>query len=948
MAGSLQEQLAALETGSQQAPAQQSYQAPMPANAGGVSEISPLEAGAQSAYAGLSEASKLFYEYAPPALMLDKLGILNREEANEALDTAAKQAYSEYKKYKPEIGSYKDIETGGDLLTYVGDNLALGMPQIVSLFLGPTGLAMLGMEATGSTLIEQEEGGHEKNIGRAILTGTAEAAMNLPISKAAKGIFNTIDKTNLDEIAKKNLTTELVQGIGADVGLSGLQQIVRNYGVEGEFSTKNLDEALVGGLIMSTPIRGANALTNTATKDKLADSVAEYAVETGDIKKADGFLQNIANFTYGEALRPLRRIKDLPVGKQIFDSIRNMQESREVMAHTFTSELDGVLKSVKNQDDFFDAYAAGKRDTPQLQKLQELMDGIHNRGNDVNGANLGIKYINNYLPTIMDAKLFDTPAKAALKNDYAIWYKNNASRIMKEAKAMGKEITLVTPRSANRMIDAYKVNAPKDAFKMPKIKQKEDGTFTAPNPVDVKSPLKSGALEHSRMLGFIPQHLLQPYSVKEGRAEQLKQYAFGAAQRVTYAEQLGKNNERLNVALATVGNELKNKGEDFALNHHEVDTLYNTLDAYQGIYNQFETEGARRLASYARSITNIVALPLTFFSSLTEPFNLAIKVGHGQAFKAFIKSLRSMSQDLISTITNGAVPKSEVNKQLLLTGRSFKNATTALNNRLNGEHMSTLNKTGTQALSSITWFNNKFFHITGQTTINYLVNSMAAHAAQGQVKNDLMIINGYKNSQLGAEAAARLNAVGIPASQFKELHNNSKLLDEYMPTIVAKFNRDVALDPTALDKPLWMSTGWGAMFGQLKGYPTMFANTVLPKLLSTIDTRGKSKVQIAKDVAEFSSTVGGILFVGFMQETIKSEIKGGSETDEEIFIKAVKNTVVPIQAGILYDAVIEGKIARTFTPAAAGITESTLSKVLKGEDAKLEDLPFFSSFKGLL
>lgn len=881
------------------------------------------------------------------------LGITDEGEVepmSKMFEQIADENWKEYKKYTPSVASYKDIESTGQLLDYVGENLAMGAPQIAALFLGPLGIASIGAQATGETVLLQEDGEDPTDFRRALMSGTIEAALNLPLTKAAKGILETVSRTNLDEVAKKQLTADLIKGIGTDVGTNGLQQIVRNYGVEGEFSTENLDEAVVGGLIVSSPIRTANALVTKSVQNKITEKASDSAIKTGDIQKADGMVQTFINYTVGEALRPVRRIKATESGAAIFRAFDDMRQNREVMANTINTEVTDVFRGIKDKEAFISAYTAGKRDTPQLQKLQEIMDGIHQRANDVEGANLGVKYINNYLPTIIDPELFTPEARTNMKRDYKAWYDENAARIMQEYEGANvKKIKLVSPETANRIIDDFDnvIRTDRDTSpKLPRVKELEDGTLVAPNPVEVKSPRKEGTLEKSRMLGFVPQHILSEYAIKSSIEEQIKQYAFSAAQRITYAEQMGKNNEKLNVALSQAGKELKAKGRDYELNKSELNTVYDSLDAYQGVYKQFENENARKLASVARTVTNVVALPLTLLSSFTEPFNLAIKIGNVQAGKAFIKALGSMSQDLISTITHGLVPKSEVNKQLLLTGRSFRDATTALNNRLNGEYGSKINKTGLRKVKSLTFWNNVFFHGTGQTTMNYLVNSMAAHAAAGQVKNDIMIVNGYKGSRLAQEATARLNAVGIPASQFKTLHDNPSMLDTFMPSVVARFNKDVALNPEALDKPLWMSTGWGQMFSQLRGYPTMFSNTVLPKFLDMLDPRGKSKSEMAVQAAQFMSTFGSILAIGFLQESLKNEARGGTATEEEIFVKAFRNTLMPIHAGYLMD-IASGQAVRVVTPASASITDATLTKAVN-EDVKLEDLPIFSSFKGIL
>lgn len=872
------------------------------------------------------------------------------EPMSKMFEQIADENWKEYKKYTPSVASYKDIESTGQLLDYVGENLAMGAPQIAALFLGPVGIAGIGAQATGETMLLQEEGKDPTDFRRALMTGTVEGLLNLPVSKAARGILKTVGNTNLDEVAKKNLAADLIKGIGMDAGLGGLQQIVRNYGVEGEFSTKDLDEAVIGGLIVSTPIRAANTVATKALKDKVVNKASDTAVKTGDIKEADGFLNKSVNFLVGEAMRPVRRIKATKAGSAIFEKIENMRINRETMVGTLNNRVTDLFKGVKDPDAFISAYAKGLRDTPQLQELANIMDEVHARANDVNGANLDIGYIENYLPTLIDPKTMTVDNVRNLKIDYNNWYIQNKDVLRANALASGKDPSdVITPHAANKIIDEYVKAINNDEVKpaeLPRVRIDNEGNvISAGAPIETRSVRREDSLDFTRMLGFVPQEILSQYAVKDAMSEQIKQYIFGAAQRISYAEQMGKNNEKLNVDVANAGNELKAANKPF--NADEINNIYDSMDAYQGLYKQFKDENSRKWASRSRVVTNMFALPLTLLSSLTEPLNLAIKIGNVEAAKAFTASLKTVSQDLISHFTNGLVPRSEVGKQLLMTDRAFRNATTALNNRLNGEYASSMNKTGLKQLKSMTSWNNAYFHITGQTAMNYLVNSMSAHAANAQVKNDIMIVNGYEGTRIGQEAAARLNAVGISASQFKTLHNDSKLMSKMMPSVVARFNKDVALNPEALDKPLWMSTGWGQMFSQLRGYPTMFTNTVLPKFIELFDPRGKSGSELTVDTIRGISTIGMIVSLGFIQESLKNEVKGGTSNDEEILTKAVRNTLMPIHVGYLMDA-LNGDMSRVVTPASAGIADTYIKRVHKGEDIKLEDMPILNSIKGML
>lgn len=889
-----------------------------------VERVGALEAGVDKALASQSRAA---------SVLAEKLGF---EETASDLAQYSEEKYAEWRKFNPKVSSYKDIKSLGQLMDYIGEGLATGAPEVAAMFFGKLGLVANAASYFGDTVNQQVEAGEEIDVGRAMVTAGAESLLNIPLAKGMTGMLSKLDKTNLTEEAKKNVLTDLAKNFAIDGGTNGAQQVLRNYGVTGEISTEDIDEAIIGGMLVSSPLRLAQATVDKAKQAELAEMASDHAVKNGDIAGADGFMQSALNFTMGTALRPVRRfLEGTGAGRELNKRIETMRIEREVMAADLTNRINTLFATVKDADKLRKDYAEGRRDTAELQQLDSIMNDVHARANSKQGANLDAGFIQNYLPTTFDVEKFDVDT---LHNQYTRWYNEQVDKTTVDTD--GNVKPLVTPDEALGKIKAFKVALEKqdtEAARMPRVSIDENGNVVAPNRVETSSPMKYGQLEKSRQLGFIPQHILNDQAISNNFKEQLQSYVQSAAHRITYAEQLGKNNEILNGLMAQANAQ---RGNAQAMTTAEVDTFYNAMDAYQGTYGQFQSESAKKLASVARSISNVVALPLTALSSMTEPFNLAIKVGNVAASKAFVKALGSVSRDLISTFTGGIVDKSETNRQLLMTGRSFKNATTALNNRIQGEFLS-------PAMQN---FNNAFFHATGQTAINYLVNSMAVHAMDAQLKTDLTTINSRpKNSRAYMSAVERLNDLGISESIAKAMYKNPNIIDEYKPSMVARFNRDVALNPEALDKPVWFSTGWGAMFTQLRGYPTMFANTILPKLYDLIDPRGKSGAELAVDLARFGATTGAIMFVGFLQESLKNEVRGNNLSDEEIFMKAYRNTLMPIHMGYLQDAAT-GQLSRVVVPVSFSIYDqqaNLLNRAVNGE-AELEDLPVMSAFKGAL
>ncbi len=876
--------------------------------------VSAFSAGIDKAQASLAQAAKqvnsaIGYEY-----------------GEEFWQDVVDKNYEEYRKFKPTVESYKDIESFGDVMDYVGENLALATPELAVMLLGRVGLVGNAVQYFGDTINQQVEEGLPVNAVRAMFTAGGESLLNLPLTKGMKNILGGLAGTNLTEKAQKNVFADLVRNLTVDGGTNGVAQILRNYGIEGEVSLKDVDEAMVGGLLTTSPIRLAETVVNSKRNALLAERASEEAVNTGDLSQGDGLVKAGLDFMAGTALAPIKRFTEgTEGGAALAKSIENMRTERELMAADWNNQVNQLLDSVKDPDALKDAYARGERDTPQLKQLAGMMENIHLRANSEIGANLKTGFIANYLPTHFDDKTFTPTQVSALKSDYTNWY-----------NAQSLKDGLTDPETANRMIDGFKESLGKSKVevKMPKATLNENGDVVAGAILDVKSPIKDGQLEKSRLLGFIPQEILNDYATQGAFKEQLLGYGQSAAQRVTYAEQLGKNNERLNGMVAQMAKEGKAKGAP--ITPREFDIVYKSMDAYQGVHGQFQIDTARKASTAVRSVTNMAALPLTALSSLTEPFNVAIKVGNVRAAQAFAKALGSISRDLISTFTNGIIDKSETNRQLLLTGRSFKNATTALNNRINGEFLS----------PTVQNLNNAFFHATGQTAINYLVNSMGVHAMQGQVKTDLQTLAGSPNTKAYQLARGRMQDLGVTPAMAAAMRADPDMIRQMEPSMTVRFNRDIALNPEALDKPTWHSTGWGALFSQIKGYPTMFANTVLPKFIPMVDPRGKSKAEVATDLAQFATTTGMILGIGFLQESLKNEVRGGTKSDEEILLKSLTNTLVPIQMSMLAD-VATGNAIQALAPASVGIIDRQVKKALSG-NYEVGDAPILSSFKGVI
>lgn len=877
-------------------------------------------------------------------------GAMGFNETSEEWKTKARDNLYESRKYVPTITSYRDVEDLSSFGDYAGELIAGAAPYIapylIPYFGRYAGAANTAASSFGEVINEQEAAGQEIDYSRAALSATIDVATAMPLAKAFSKATTAAAAGEITEQGTKNIAKEFVKGVAVDSAANAASHVGRTYGIQGELSLEGVDEAIVGGGVIAVPSRGAVAVAQKVNKDSLAKITAEDLVKTGDIKKADGIIQSGLNFIVGGALRKTRRFKNTPTGRLFDAAINKMQQDRDLMGNDFYVRTEEVFRGLNEAEtnDLIRRYSEGDRSDVRLQSLATLMDEVQTRAE----RSLGTEYLANYLPTLLDTD-FDTDG---MLRDYVAWYDTQPlDRKIPQGRNPNPE--LPPPDEAAKIIREFQAKLEDGEHGRPvtmkRGKMDKNGKVKFRPPTNTSSPLKYGALDGTRELGFIPQSIITKYANTKHMKEQIQNYGFSAAQRITYAEQLGKNNEKLQEMIYNMDKEMRQiarykglKERDYRITRGEFDNFYDAMDAYQGLYGQFEHESVRRASAIFRTGSSTVALVLSTLSSLTEPLNLAIKVGGHKAVKAYAQAMKSIFyNEILSAVTrNKLVPRSETGKILSMIGRGFSNAAGNLQARIDAD----LSSRAFDKVSSV------YFHATLQTSMNYFVNQASAHAALEQSWNDVNIINSLSpDSRAYLHAKQRLEALGINEAEARSMAGNKDLFNDAGTRIVYNFNKDVALQPETLDKPLWASTGWGKFFFQLRSYPTMYTNVVLPQLFGMLDPRGKTAAELTSEAIRFAGTTGMLLSIGFMQEAMKNELKGKDMEDEEVLLKAVRNIVTPIHVGYLMDAAT-GNTAKLMAPAAAGITDrqvAALWRAMRGEGEQ-EDIPFLQHFKGVL
>jgi hypothetical protein len=370
-----------------------------------------------------------------------------------------------------------------------------------------------------------------------------------------------------------------------------------------------------------------------------------------------------------------------------------------------------------------------------------------------------------------------------------------------------------------------------------------------------------------------------------------------------------------------------------------------SIDLYDRGVGASLTPGNRKILSTMKSIANIAYLPLTALSSLTETFNLGTKVNSLVWMEAQVKAVGSIGKNMMSHSFKD-VPGPEMHKQLALAGRAWDTSVDQMASRLDDGGMT----------KGMEYFNDKFFKLTLQSPINYINNVAAVHAMGAQIKNDINIMGKKSGHPRYKAARARLEDLGIDVddaavvSAFKT--RSGVIYEDMMPYVINRFTRDIVLNPTVFDKPAWSSTGWMSMFSQLQGYPMMWASQVFPRMLAQASGAGKSSAEDLADKASLAMTVSGMVMIGYLQESMKAEIRGQDKSEEELVWLGISRTALPYQIGNLYSAIMGqhgGFSGALFGAPPVSVFDditANMRSAIKG-DLSPENAVFFKQFKQL-
>ena len=404
------------------------------------------------------------------------------------------------------------------------------------------------------------------------------------------------------------------------------------------------------------------------------------------------------------------------------------------------------------------------------------------------------------------------------------------------------------------------------------------------------------------------------------------------------------------------------------LQDSEARYLKKIVDGVQNRYNNIKDKRWKNLYKFVLTGTYILTLGLSAIPSLVEPILVLSRVSPKNALWGAFKALKVTGRKGIRSFR----PKFDRSKDELALGSLMQTADMALNDAIRDIGDTTISKTVTD----------KFFRLNLLAQVTQFSRNIAFQAGRLQIRDDIKILE--KERETGdvtgesTNARKRLLELGLintvarskdvtPVQEEISNWANSVELDpeqvqaepEIITKALGKLVNEIIMTPDAVNKPLWMSDPRFAPVAQLKGFATVFGNTIGMKLYKDVFLPMQKGRVPAEDIAK-NAMVFTLLMTAIMgTQALKDAIRYGDDESPfdklegyEKFWYALRQSQIFGYGGIIYEALDSEKYgsspieyllgpwssiaSRTATDLASGDPK----RVAKGLANLLPDLPY--------
>lgn len=756
--------------------------------------------------------------------------------------------------------------------------------------------------------------------------------------------------------------TEVGQEALAEAGTS--QAIGRSFDTE-QFLNNAIDSVFGGGLVGSITGGSTGAMGAIQNNQLVGDGVTDPGAIGGtDSTDRVGAMRTAL---YGIANRPTAVLEPLgnvsETAKDFLDTFRRdtsltteaskptLKDTQELMAGKWRTE---VLEPLRRFDEnTLQALVTDPSTNPDAQRIRDTLEDVIKTAKD---ANLEVGHIQNYLPVDLDVTLLQDPSVLDQFVAEISPYMTDGKGKPQSLDAVREKVTEWMAKVTNPERDTATVAIEKkyldpntlESAKKHRVKERADTVRSKLFQGTV--PPEFGQLEKNRTFAKVPQDILLKYSPQRDNpqavAKAINDYLEGAAHRITFAQNFGPRGEKANYNIAKIIHEANANGRAVGLD--EVQRMYDLLDAYNNMYGRIRNQNVKNLQSIVGAGVTATTLPLVLFSSVVESVVPAIRGEIGAAVRAIGPSLRyAVHSSLRAAFKN--VPPSEMALQISQANLSLAAADNVMAARVN------------QALfnTSASNFMRLFFRATGLTYWTQATRVYAAHVAKDIIDRNVSELAAgvpvdsprgrYLRTQL-AEMGIEINSteeakvINAPSTMTeRQKANDLKVLG------LRRFVNESVLEPGFEDKPLWHSNGKLQLLAHLKGYPTMFTNTVLPQVVRRFDPRRVGSAEASTAFLGSVFLLGLMLSLGYAQDWMKQVIKHGDlnyderRNEGQVLMDVLNSTFAPIHASLLLDVIAAPRygtsgILAPLGPTAGKVesTAKTISQFLeKPEEGKI-------------
>jgi hypothetical protein len=169
-----------------------------------------------------------------------------------------------------------------------------------------------------------------------------------------------------------------------------------------------------------------------------------------------------------------------------------------------------------------------------------------------------------------------------------------------------------------------------------------------------------------------------------------------------------------------------------------------------------------------------------------------------------------------------------------------------------------INRIGEESFEVGAW-ENAFIRWTGLPYLQHFLTVWAARANDAHLKElGMKLKNNELNMTERGYITAKIQESGLDAEQFMNHLGTDGAMDEnsdyfkktYIPAVVG-LTHDTIVDPSPVDKPLWMNDERLLLFTQLKGFMTVFTGRVMRGWKRKVQLRPEGNMQLATKIAPY-------------------------------------------------------------------------------------------------